>query len=939
MPYRKKYRSIKRALILLLVVLVLFLFFILRGLQLSREAILTENRQFAQDRYVTIAQESLLQLEWSRMNRQQTGDPMYEQAYRQARQRLDSLTRNRETGDTLNSKWRTSWNAMVLRIRQLLTEEENRIPPSPNSDSGKRSDALTSNQSSLRIVSMMQDLEQMKKESSHLQTNLFQQQGTYYSVRTEYVLFVTVILLILFISLSYWLIVLLRRQQSSDKKLLFNTALLNNLYDPVITTDRDFIITDWNDNASYLFGYQKAEVMGLPLRQVLQTRFEEKPIEEIRRIIREETRWNGNLVYHKKSGEPVDANVSTSLILDEKGLSVGTVSIIRDISELRNTQRSLQALTQQLEESLGKNIQLLQKMFEQTTDSYVYYDNQWNYVHVNDRAARFHQSTPSYMIGRNIREFMPHISSVSYFEALQEVKAAGRAEIRELHHPKTGQWFENHFFPEETGISVFYREITKRKHAEKQLLDTLAELGQSNERFELISKAANDILWDWNMNTQEVWGNDKYQELVAQIEGYSSNFEAYSSRIHPEDVQQNLAMFERLFQQKNPYCEYEYRFQIGDEWRVFYNRTRILYNETGTPVRMVGSSQDITDDKKVQDQILEEKEILNSLISSLPGLFYMFDRSGRYVRWNKNMESITEFSEEEIRNGDPLQFVPVRQREELIRKIQSVFTGGADQIEADLLTKSQKRIPYLFTGKKVVIGQQEYLLGVGIDVSERERTQRELRELATHLQNIREEERARISREIHDELGQQLTGLKMDLSWLRKHISSDDKDAFQKVIDSMELVDKTVVTVRRISTQLRPGILDDLGLVSAMEWEGEEFQKRYGIPLIIHNDWGDLTLDKEKSTALFRIYQESLTNVLRHAQASQVDVFLEKSDTKLFLSIHDNGIGFDEKAMGRKKTLGILGMKERTIMLGGTYVILGEKGQGTTVTVELPVPE
>jgi len=212
----------------------------------------------------------------------------------------------------------------------------------------------------------------------------------------------------------------------------------------------------------------------------------------------------------------------------------------------------------------------------------------------------------------------------------------------------------------------------------------------------------------------------------------------------------------------------------------------------------------------------------------------------------------------------------------------------------------------------------------------------ELRDLAAHLQVIREEERAGIAREIHDELGQQLTGLKMDVSWLSKKLPDANGSIHEKIKDILELLDITVKTVRKISAELRPSILDDLGLIEAMEWHGQEFEKRSGIKVKFHSAIKKITLPENVTIGIFRIFQESLTNVARHAGASEVKCNIEEKNETLLLIIKDDGKGFDPGKVAGKKTLGLLGMKERTLMMGGKYEIKSKKGLGTTVLVNVP---
>jgi len=227
-----------------------------------------------------------------------------------------------------------------------------------------------------------------------------------------------------------------------------------------------------------------------------------------------------------------------------------------------------------------------------------------------------------------------------------------------------------------------------------------------------------------------------------------------------------------------------------------------------------------------------------------------------------------------------------------------------------------------------------------IDITERKKAQDELKQsyesiryLTDHLQNIREQERIHIAREIHDELGQQLTVLKMDISWLNKKIADADSSVKQKLKNLTEMLNGTVKTVRRISSELRPSLLDDLGLIAAMEWQLKEFEDRSGIKTTFVADETEVELSDSVKTGFFRIFQESLTNIARHANAKNVSTSLKNSDQKIILCIEDDGKGFDKKKIEDKRTLGILGMKERTLMMGGEYSINSIPGKGTIVLV------
>jgi signal transduction histidine kinase len=216
------------------------------------------------------------------------------------------------------------------------------------------------------------------------------------------------------------------------------------------------------------------------------------------------------------------------------------------------------------------------------------------------------------------------------------------------------------------------------------------------------------------------------------------------------------------------------------------------------------------------------------------------------------------------------------------------------------------------------------------------RSTEQLRELSARLQSVREEERTRISRAIHDELGQTLTGLKMDVAWLQSHLDPQQSALLAKTQAMSKLIDTTIQMVRRISAELRPGILD-LGLVATIEWQLHEFQARTGIAGKLASSREETTLAEDGSTVVFRILQEILTNVARHAQATQVEVSLEESADVLTLRVQDNGRGMTESEIHSPKSIGLLGMQERARLQAGEVHFQGTPGQGTTVTVRLPL--
>lgn len=216
------------------------------------------------------------------------------------------------------------------------------------------------------------------------------------------------------------------------------------------------------------------------------------------------------------------------------------------------------------------------------------------------------------------------------------------------------------------------------------------------------------------------------------------------------------------------------------------------------------------------------------------------------------------------------------------------------------------------------------------------KTSEELRKLTAHLQSVREEERKHIAREIHDELAQLLTALNMDLFWLHGKLPKAHKPIHEKTASMLKLIDKILQTVSKISSELRPGLLDDLGLQEAMEWQADEFQKRTGIKCKFTFNAYNI-IDQDRATTVFRIFQETLTNVVRHAKATSVAVSLEEKSHKLILEVKDNGRGITEGEITNPDAFGLIGIRERVYNWKGKVKISGKPDKGTTITVSIPL--
>ncbi|MDL1966202.1 MAG: PAS domain-containing sensor histidine kinase [Candidatus Desulfofervidus auxilii] len=302
---------------------------------------------------------------------------------------------------------------------------------------------------------------------------------------------------------------------------------------------------------------------------------------------------------------------------------------------------------------------------------------------------------------------------------------------------------------------------------------------------------------------------------------------------------------------------------------------------------------------------------------------------------------------EELIGRDLLEEIVHPDYKEIVRKrVKKIIEKGEEvgfleekiiKLNGEIIDIDVCAVPFSYKGRPAV---KVYAR----DITKRKRAEEELRRshqnlhnLSTYLQRVLEEERARISREIHDELGQLLTVLKIEIRKLKERILKDKGEFSDELETIKNLIDIIINRTRTISYQLRPPLLDHVGLYAAIEWQIEEFQRTTGIKCKLKMNPGNITLDKEFSIALFRVLQEALTNVARHSGASNVNVVINKIGCKLVMRITDNGIGISQEKISDSKSLGIISIKERISYLGGSVKIYGKENSGTTVLVTIPL--
>jgi len=363
-------------------------------------------------------------------------------------------------------------------------------------------------------------------------------------------------------------------------------------------------------------------------------------------------------------------------------------------------------------------------------------------------------------------------------------------------------------------------------------------------------------------------------------------------------------------------------------------------------------TEDITDRKKAEEALRKSEERYRQLIETMnEGLIYV-DEEENITFVNDKMADMLGIEKTEL-IGEPVENILAEEgRVEFKENFRKRKRGKQIPFEVELSGEKKKRVYARFSPRSVFDDKRRFKGSVMVvsDLTERilteeklRRSQEELHNLSVHLQHIREEESRGIARQIHDDLGQALTALKMDLAMIsqKRPVIEDEYQQFlQKKESMLDLINTTMKSVQSITSELRPGLLDDLGLIPAMEWQTQEYENRSGIKFYLNLNCEDDEITPELSTALYRIYQEACTNILRHAKASRVRVSMEskgKTRRRLEMVIKDNGIGISKKAVGSSCSFGLMGMRERLRPFSGTIQIEGRSQRGTAVTVSVPL--
>ena len=530
-------------------------------------------------------------------------------------------------------------------------------------------------------------------------------------------------------------------------------------------------------------------------------------------------------------------------------------------------------------------------------------------------------------------------------QRIRRIMASGRDRFETQHRCKDGKIIDVevsvNYLKEAGGrFFVFLRDITQHKKIEEVLRE-------NEEKYRSLVERANDgivIIQDKLVKYINPRGTEILGYAVQEIVGTP-----FTNYIHPDEVQRVLSYYTQRIKGKRVPSKYESAVENkeGQKIPTEFNASVISYQ--GKAADMV-IFRDITERKKAEQELKESEEKYRTLTQDVN--VSMFRTSpgpkGRFIEVNP--EILKMFGYKSKKEFFKLNVSGLHQDPEGRKKFNEKMLRDGFVKNEELRLKKKDGTPIICSVSAVAVkdekGRVRYFDGIIEDITERKRaeeeikaSQEQMRNLAAYVGSAREEERTKIAREIHDELGQSLTALKMDLSWLYKKIPKDKALLPRRTKSMLGLVDTTIQSVKRISSELRPGLLDDIGVSAAIEWQGEEFQSHTGIRCEVNIEPEDIILDQERSIAIFRIFQEALTNVARHARATRVKASLKKKGGKLELKVRDNGRGITEEEISDPKSFGLMGIKERAHFLNGKVEIKGMPDRGTLITVKIPLPK
>jgi len=712
-------------------------------------------------------------------------------------------------------------------------------------------------------------------------------------------------------------------------------TLVEQASDAIFVTNADFCFTEVNNSCSLVSGYTKDELIGKSIYELLIPEDLKKYPIDIKSLLKGSIVVNERRV-KRKDGTIVPVEMSSKILPDGR-----LQTIVRDISARKKAEEKNQMLANAI-----KNI-----------NEYITLTNEnEEIIFVNDAFLKEYGYSEDEIIGKHIDIIRSDRNPSYILNEIHQQTILNRWQGELWNKRKDGSEFlislSTSTIHDDKGKTIgllgISWNITEQKQAE-------SVFRQSEEIFsKIFHNSPIPICFTTFEDGKFIEVNSSFLKVTGyerdEILGKTSTEIGFY--IKPEDRADFINRLKELGQLWG--FELPFRKKTGERRESIRYLGNINYKDQNYIITFL---LDITEKKEAEKSLYESEEKFSKIFhtSPIPISISTFEE-GRFIDVNESFLRLTGYNRSEVIGATSEQiglFIDPLMRSDFLVKL--MRDGKLWGIELAFRTKSgELRYSERFIDI-ITLNNQQFLLVFTIDITDKKNandsiikseeklriTNEQLHSLSAHLQNVREEERANLARDIHDELGQLLTAMKIDLGMLGQRLSKfNDKDAendFTDDIKSLEdSIDLTIKSVRKIISELRPEVLDQLGLIEAAKWFIAEFKNRFKIDCEFKTKLEEIILDKSYSIALFRIIQESLSNVVHHAKASKVVVMFSRNDKELILDIKDNGTGFDKNILNNTKRFGILGIQERVFLMGGEFEILSSVGTGTELILKIP---
>ena len=585
-------------------------------------------------------------------------------------------------------------------------------------------------------------------------------------------------------------------------------------------------------------------------------------------------------------------------------------------------------------------------IIETMRESFLLADEELNIIDVNSSFCELLGYTKEELLQKNICDIDTETSKENILINIRQALKSGAPFIDTKNRKKNGEIIDLELtllqltIENKMHYASFGRDVTAFKQTQK-------ELQKANLRFELIGTATQEALWEVEIETQKRWANEVHQNMygLSKTDDIPGS-KPWEDRIRNSERERIINSLQQAIKDKKTTWTEEYHFLTENNgWITIYDRTHIIYDKNNTAIRMLGSMTNISDVKKAEIAIRSEKELSDSIVNSLPGIFYLANREGKFVRWNKNFEKVSGYSAEEIRSIHALDLFYGKEKEVIWEKITEVFEKGESEAETSLYTKEKRTIPYFFNGRLTKIHGIEFLIGMGVDMTEIKKTEKAMKKMEEQilLQKVQEQkkisrtiiktqeaERNHIGAELHDNVNQLLAGAKLYLSIAGK---KDEivKEAIQYPI---ELVENAIDEIRTLTAKhVTP--LKNMDLEQMVLSLVEKIKQTTEIKTTVSYNVAHQTIQPDLKINIYRIIQELTNNIIKHSDCKKAEINLQSDKESIYITVQDDGKGFSLK--DKKEGIGLSNITNRVDTFNGEIDIESEPGKGCTTKIMMPV--